>query len=135
MYVDWNRCCELVSNLVTFFFFFFQAEDGIRDLTVTGVQTCALPIFISRLQGVAGFFGAGKTGVLPIAFCALRAAESACFTASLIGTTCSYPFLSFTARQRIMPASKSTSSQNRLRQADSRRPVPSATIKASFSSG
>src|SRR5256886_8280965 len=24
--------------------FFFQAEDGIRDLTVTGVQTCALPI-------------------------------------------------------------------------------------------
>src|SRR2546430_16163699 len=26
-------------------FFFFQAEDGIRDLTVTGDQTCALPIF------------------------------------------------------------------------------------------
>src|SRR2546430_11202438 len=26
-------------------FFFFQAEDGIRDLTVTGVQTCALPIY------------------------------------------------------------------------------------------
>src|SRR6266496_4922210 len=26
------------------FFFFFQAEDGIRDLYVTGVQTCALPI-------------------------------------------------------------------------------------------
>src|SRR2546427_6558773 len=30
------------------FFFFFQAEDGIRDLTVTGVQTCALPICIKR---------------------------------------------------------------------------------------
>src|SRR2546430_7014368 len=29
-------------------FFFFQAEDGIRDLTVTGVQTCALPISFSR---------------------------------------------------------------------------------------
>src|SRR2546427_5997156 len=28
----------------TFLSFFFQAEDGIRDLTVTGVQTCALPI-------------------------------------------------------------------------------------------
>ena len=26
------------------FFFFFQAEDGIRDIGVTGVQTCALPI-------------------------------------------------------------------------------------------
>src|SRR2546427_7636057 len=32
-----SEACELV-------FFFFQAEDGIRDLTVTGVQTCALPI-------------------------------------------------------------------------------------------
>src|SRR3712207_7924197 len=28
------------------FFFFFQAEDGIRDIGVTGVQTCALPIFV-----------------------------------------------------------------------------------------
>src|SRR3989454_12570254 len=28
-----------------FFFFFFQAEDGIRDYKVTGVQTCALPIY------------------------------------------------------------------------------------------
>src|SRR2546430_15585856 len=35
----------LAVNVVTRFFFFFQAEDGIRDLTVTGVQTCALPIF------------------------------------------------------------------------------------------
>src|SRR2546427_9331070 len=33
-----------VVCLLFFFFFFFQAEDGIRDLTVTGVQTCALPI-------------------------------------------------------------------------------------------
>src|SRR2546427_8922639 len=32
-----------------FFFFFFQAEDGIRDLTVTGVQTCALPILSAGL--------------------------------------------------------------------------------------
>src|SRR5437762_10982322 len=30
-----------------FFFFFFQAEDGIRDTSVTGVQTCALPILYS----------------------------------------------------------------------------------------
>src|SRR5438552_18585855 len=33
-----------------FFFFFFQAEDGIRDDLVTGVQTCALPIFRGPLQ-------------------------------------------------------------------------------------
>src|SRR5690554_8170026 len=30
---------------IFFFFFFFQAEDGIRDADVTGVQTCALPIY------------------------------------------------------------------------------------------
>src|SRR2546421_4668893 len=30
-------------------FFFFQAEDGIRDLIVTGVQTCALPIYASAV--------------------------------------------------------------------------------------
>src|SRR3712207_7507195 len=29
-------------------FFFFQAEDGIRDIGVTGVQTCALPILITH---------------------------------------------------------------------------------------
>src|SRR5260370_26162688 len=29
-----------------FFFFFFQAEDGIRYSSVTGVQTCALPIYV-----------------------------------------------------------------------------------------
>src|SRR2546422_6067230 len=31
-------------------FFFFQAEDGIRDVAVTGVQTCALPIFFAILR-------------------------------------------------------------------------------------
>src|SRR2546429_4454876 len=31
---------------VFYVFFFFQAEDGIRDVAVTGVQTCALPIFV-----------------------------------------------------------------------------------------
>src|SRR2546430_7471958 len=34
-------------------FFFFQAEDGIRDLTVTGVQTCALPISGGTLNTTA----------------------------------------------------------------------------------
>src|SRR5580692_1147359 len=33
--------------------FFFQAEDGIRDLTVTGVQTCALPIYLDA--AIAGY--------------------------------------------------------------------------------
>src|SRR2546430_11455708 len=41
-------CVVLQGCMWTVFFFFFQAEDGIRDLTVTGVQTCALPISASR---------------------------------------------------------------------------------------
>src|SRR3989440_7956363 len=41
----WRRVCVLST-----FFFFFQAEDGIRDLIVTGVQTCALPISHLRLD-------------------------------------------------------------------------------------
>src|SRR5690606_39695840 len=32
-------------QILRLYFFFFQAEDGIRDFHVTGVQTCALPIF------------------------------------------------------------------------------------------
>src|SRR2546422_5371028 len=38
----------------SFFFFFFQAEDGIRDVAVTGVQTCALPIFEPALLTLLG---------------------------------------------------------------------------------
>src|SRR2546422_6519935 len=54
---------RLLSRTV-YFFFFFQAEDGIRDVAVTGVQTCALPIWMTHelgrreaqqaLDGVAG---------------------------------------------------------------------------------
>ena len=47
-------CCSIVFFffvLFLFFFcFFFQAEDGIRDIGVTGVQTCALPIYVDRLD-------------------------------------------------------------------------------------
>src|SRR5205809_4465816 len=41
-------CCAFCNGMSAFFtlFFFFQAEDGIRDVAVTGVQTCALPISI-----------------------------------------------------------------------------------------
>src|SRR6266481_9046925 len=41
------------------FFFFFQAEDGIRDGTVTGVQTCALPIFVAAGDGDVDVVGGG----------------------------------------------------------------------------
>src|ERR1019366_3454164 len=38
---------NIMSYIIIMFFFFFQAEDGIRDWSVTGVQTCALPIWIA----------------------------------------------------------------------------------------
>src|SRR2546427_6875627 len=50
-FCEW-RCFLQISHHLLTFFFFFQAEDGIRDLTVTGVQTCALPIW----QRVGSFF-------------------------------------------------------------------------------
>src|SRR5437667_7399712 len=48
------RCDRLL------FFFFFQAEDGIRDRDVTGVQTCALPISTRETSG-PNLRGAGWT--------------------------------------------------------------------------
>src|SRR5439155_13646400 len=58
---------RLQKSVVSTTFFFFQAEDGIRDGHVTGVQTCALPIYLrlehvrERLQDLepAFAFGAG----------------------------------------------------------------------------
>src|SRR5206468_7359292 len=44
-------------NVFEFSCFFFQAEDGIRDLIVTGVQTCALPILRSYQFAVSTPFG------------------------------------------------------------------------------
>src|SRR2546421_6248902 len=47
-----------IKSIMIFYIFFFQAEDGIRDLIVTGVQTCALPIYTrgpgSHVRAVAG---------------------------------------------------------------------------------
>src|SRR2546427_1013290 len=49
-------------------FFFFQAEDGIRDLTVTGVQTCALPILPERTCSGTGCSISGTS----IVFCGIN---------------------------------------------------------------
>src|SRR5438874_12883238 len=55
------------------FFFFFQAEDGIRDLYVTGVQTCALPISSSRCSTA---WSAERSG--PSTLCLDRASTRSC---------------------------------------------------------
>src|SRR5947209_13297737 len=52
------RCCRLclleqfIKYIIFLYFFFFQAEDGIRDIGVTGVQTCALPILVQSKRRV-----------------------------------------------------------------------------------
>src|SRR5205085_12350225 len=63
---------DLRSSDLFIFVFFFQAEDGIRDLTVTGVQTCALPI-CSR----DGYWLLREGGLRPISLISGRNCHSA----------------------------------------------------------
>src|SRR2546430_11302730 len=51
------------------FFFFFQAEDGIRYLTVTGVQTCALPILLDAARQCLAEAGLGEQAMARITAC------------------------------------------------------------------
>src|SRR2546426_4899784 len=46
--LGWLIIGEGTRTVAVVFIFFFQAEDGIRDYKVTGVQTCALPIYRGR---------------------------------------------------------------------------------------
>src|SRR6266513_2745097 len=54
-----------LPTLIEVNFFFFQAEDGIRDRNVTGVQTCALPIFATKalISLPAGKFSTGTARI------------------------------------------------------------------------
>src|SRR5690554_7790200 len=56
-----------ISFLAWFVFFFFQAEDGIRDADVTGVQTCALPIYhpwlAAKLLALLLYIGLGTVAI------------------------------------------------------------------------
>src|SRR5258706_11531332 len=78
----------LCSHVVYFFFFFFQAEDGIRDWSVTGVQTCALPIsdlFVGEtrpyITGTYSYYGGGVPCITQLRKCTRRA-----FCVSVCGT-------------------------------------------------
>src|SRR3989441_7975086 len=51
-YLHWHQSKRMPAFL--FRFFFFQAEDGIRDKLVTGVQTCALPIYLVTEPPLSG---------------------------------------------------------------------------------
>src|SRR6266481_3797991 len=67
------------------FFFFFQAEDGIRDGTVTGVQTCALPIMLVATPSgltLAPEGGAHQSASEPLI--GLAQADLACFEPAFV---------------------------------------------------
>ena len=50
-----------------FLFFFFQAEDGIRDRNVTGVQTCALPIYgVDTINVLPDLNDSNKAYMVPV---------------------------------------------------------------------
>src|SRR2546422_1473865 len=64
-------------------FFFFQAEDGIRDVAVTGVQTCALPIW--TMDGLSGTGVGGARNRMKIANLTTSLGTSMGFVASKCG--------------------------------------------------
>ena len=60
------RCLySYIPKCIVVVFFFFQAEDGIRVRNVTGVQTCALPIYISDDEGLGRLY-ADELGTIDI---------------------------------------------------------------------
>src|SRR5205809_700155 len=79
------QCLASISRWITassswkrFCLFFFQAEDGIRDVAVTGVQTCALPIFCQR----------AASPFVPVRTCSSRTQENARRVESFPGIDC-----------------------------------------------
>src|SRR5256886_7403484 len=68
--------CRAFCTMYVRLSFFFQAEDGIRDLTVTGVQTCALPISSEDVRSFAdGRGAAAPAGLQPLSQVARLMAE------------------------------------------------------------
>src|SRR3989441_1219834 len=115
----------MAIEIVCCFFFFFQAEDGIRDKLVTGVQTCALPIFAGEMR---------------------NSKSSAARRSRSRSGKCSGPKRATSASSDAMLRLRSSSCQDSIRQVlevdhqvvagcvvpreSSRRPVPSPLVEA-----
>src|SRR5260221_9977736 len=71
-----SRSLISLSGFCSCFFFFFQAEDGIRDHCVTGVQTCALPIFpFGAARAVMRAHGFTRRTLADLVYAGLATAE------------------------------------------------------------
>src|SRR5437879_13789495 len=69
-------------------FFFFQAEDGIRDTSVTGVQTCALPICCCNFATACGSRWGGCAVVVAVCGLAARTDRKSVVEGKRIETAC-----------------------------------------------
>src|SRR5690606_40525319 len=92
-------------------FFFFQAEDGIRDFHVTGVQTCALPIYEQRTargslpravlyMEPAGIEPASANGSFSASTCVFRSSSSHPVVGSRTASSGPAPLILIRARRR-----------------------------------
>src|SRR5262249_57802335 len=71
------RCCSRHLMFSFVFCFFFQAEDGIRDWSVTGVQTCALPISVTVTRLRSPRARPGRAQISPQAYRVMKSWKSA----------------------------------------------------------
>src|SRR5256885_8310677 len=95
-----SQMTERSSSAMTCFFF-FQAEDGIRDYKVTGVQTCALPISWMLIQTLSGSSGpslprAGER--IEVSFAGLRDTRGAALDEHALATR--YRLVTFRSEER-----------------------------------
>src|SRR5258708_14903875 len=84
LWMDKRFCVCYGGGYLVFLFFFFQAEDGIRDDLVTGVQTCALPISRNSRPSRRGAFW--REFREPFLFLLLPVSYSTALTALLLRT-------------------------------------------------
>src|SRR5690606_19087559 len=106
-------CPDTTNSLV----FFFQAEDGIRDFHVTGVQTCALPIWVRENRSASGF--GMRWGVrVRVAPCAGAARRDTAMCRSMTGhrrPTCGLAWTTVPVRRTLISGGRAMTDAPRVR--------------------
>src|SRR5699024_10489821 len=84
------------------FFFFFQAEDGIRDRNVTGVQTCALPILIHLLSFILCLLDFINVFIAKVPLSANKGNQSSNLCSIALIHSSSYSLISFSTIKEVI---------------------------------